>query len=345
MSAGLSDTARELQSDMRRLDRSLKELENEAKKLEKQLHALEPEREPPADERDYAVDLANVASRDLARIAKLVAGMRSLAEPQLAGIDRILANIAVLERYALTQPKLDTAASSSTLASNHANASVAAATAAATVAAAAATPLKSGPPAATASAGSSGPSKVRSKRDAAALSSPPTVAAAAAAAPRTPEPSSDADVHVAKKARPQVAQKGMHSADAPPREGELVAARDARSEGYLLARVLQYLPTKQKYNVEDADPTITSETGRRTFMCGLNEISALRKPDNEYKAGTRVLAMFPETSMFYHAVVVEPPSVNENSKYLVRFEDDEDEDTGQTPHREISPRDVVRAKS
>lgn len=132
----------------------------------------------------------------------------------------------------------------------------------------------------------------------------------------------------------------MHSAEAPPREGELVAARDARNDSFLLAKVLQYLPTKQKYTVEDADPSLESEMNRRTFQCGLNEIFALRKPDNEYRVDSRVYAMFPETSTFYIAKVIEPPSINEHSHYLVRFEDDED-DSGDTPHREIDPRFVT----
>jgi hypothetical protein len=321
----LHDTAREVQSDMRRLDRSLRELEAEFKKLEKHLHTLSDERAggssvgaAHADD-DFVFDQAPLDARAAGRTLKLLATMRSLADTQPAAIEKILANIAVLERHCPPPSAVSSPSSGVTVTAAALPSSASAATAA------------------VAGSSASSGSKTRTKRDAAVLSSP--------APHHTPEPSSDADLHLAKKARSHVGQKGMHSADAPPREGELVAARDARSEGYLLAKVLQYLPTKQKYNVEDADPTISPDTTRRTFMCGLNEISALRKPDNEYKATSRVLAMFPETSMFYHAVVIEPPSVNENSRYLVRFEDDEDEDTGQTPLREISPRDVVRAKS
>jgi hypothetical protein len=314
---------------MRRLDRSLRELEAEFKKLEKHLHTLSDERAggsasaAHADD-DFVFDQAPVDARATVRTLKLLATMRALADAQPAAIEKILANIAVLERHCPPPSAVSSPSSGLTV------------TAAALPSSTSAVANASAAAAVTGSSVSSG-SKARTKRDAAVMSSP--------APHHTPEPSSDADLHLAKKARSHVGQKGMHSADAPPREGELVAARDARSEGYLLAKVLQYLPTKQKYNVEDADPTISPDTTRRTFMCGLNEISALRKPDNEYKATSRVLAMFPETSMFYHAVVIEPPSVNENSRYLVRFEDDEDEDTGQTPLREISPRDVVRAKS
>ena len=73
----------------------------------------------------------------------------------------------------------------------------------------------------------------------------------------------------AKRARPE-AQKGPHAAEhAPPREGERVAARDARNDCFMLARVVQYLPTKLKYLVEDADPTLAPGAARRSFQVHL----------------------------------------------------------------------------
>jgi hypothetical protein len=336
----LQDTARELQSDLRRLDRTLKEVESEAKKLEKHVHSLESHRDAPSDEREYGADVA-CDQRSLARAVKLVAVMRSLAESQVSGVDRILHDIATLERVALARPKPSATGVAVSVLSNNLPSANANTTTATNVG-----PLRSaGVPIAVGAAVPANAAKLaRPKRDAAAISSPNAVpssvshdASAAAYAAAAADPDA---AHAAKKARPHVGQKGMPSAEAPPREGELVAARDARNDSYLLARVLQYLPTKQKYNVEDADPTLESEMGRRTFQCGLNEIVALRKPDNEYRVDVRVYAMFPETSTFYIAKVIEPPSVNVHSHYLVRFEDDED-DSGDTPHREIDPRYVV----
>lgn len=273
--------------------------------------------------------------------------MRTLAESQVVGVDRILNDISILERVALARPKASASGVAVSLLSNNlpsANTSANTNTTTTTNVG----PLRSaGVPIAV---GTAAAAKVaRPKRDASAISSPAAVSTANVVTNISHDSSSvagaagdgaDSANHAAKKARPHVGQKGMHSSEAPPREGELVAARDSRNESYLLAKVLQYLPTKQKYNVEDADPTLESEMGRRTFQCGLNEIVALRKPDNEYRVDSRVYAMFPETSTFYIAKVIEPPSVNVHSHYLVRFEDDED-DSGDTPHREIDPRYVV----
>ena len=111
-SSGAAEHARELQSELRKLDRNMKDVESEAKKLEKHFHSLDPSREwPSSDEAtlSYAVDLT-VDARMLARAAKSVVVMRNLAEQQIAMIDKILSNVTVLERLAESRAPADAAA-------------------------------------------------------------------------------------------------------------------------------------------------------------------------------------------------------------------------------------------
>ena len=71
----------------------------------------------------------------------------------------------------------------------------------------------------------------------------------------------------------------------------------------------------------------------------------MRIPDKEFPAGSPIYAMFPETSTFYEAVVIEPPSVYKNKdQYLVRFDDDQDDD-GETPLRPIDASVIILNKA
>lgn len=60
------------------------------------------------------------------------------------------------------------------------------------------------------------------------------------------------------------------------------------------------------------------------------------------RKNNRVLAVFPETTSFYRAVVVKAPrQAPAHWEVAVRFDDDEDE-TGRVPPRKVPVRFVVR---
>ena len=66
-----------------------------------------------------------------------------------------------------------------------------------------------------------------------------------------------------------------------------------------------------------------------------------------FQKASRVLAIFPETTSFYKAVVSKAPVWRQDrngtsvcSELILKFEDDEDE-TGKTPHRRVPSRYVI----
>ncbi|SAL98106.1 hypothetical protein [Absidia glauca] len=115
--------------------------------------------------------------------------------------------------------------------------------------------------------------------------------------------------------------------------GTLVAARqptqkDARNDEWILARVLQFHPDKNKYHVEDVDRDDFGET--QHYMLLPRQLIPI--PDRndhrpEYPTGRHVLALYPGTTCFYKAIVVVPPSKNKDvvGTYKVQFEDDNNE--------------------
>jgi|SaaInlStandDraft_6_1057023.scaffolds.fasta_scaffold20869_5 hypothetical protein len=106
----------------------------------------------------------------------------------------------------------------------------------------------------------------------------------------------------------------------------IVAARvGAKADGYILATVISYNKLKGKYEVEDADPESTEDDRKRHFVPPKH---VLRLPaeteliDSEYLKGTMVLAMFPQTTTFYPAIVHSVSRKRKNTEYNLRFEGD-----------------------
>lgn len=69
-------------------------------------------------------------------------------------------------------------------------------------------------------------------------------------------------------------------------------------------------------------------------------------PDVKFKAEfaerAAVLALYPQTTCFYRATVVEAPSKNKTGDYLVLFEEEEEQE-GVVPHIAVNPRLVLAA--
>ncbi|KAF9359318.1 SAGA HAT/Core module component [Mortierella sp. AD094] len=113
--------------------------------------------------------------------------------------------------------------------------------------------------------------------------------------------------------------------------GHQVAARTPKDknkvEEWILARVLAYHADKNRYHVEDDE---ADENGEK-MKYQLSARSVIMIADDqedipEFPAGHTVLALYPSTTCFYKAIVVQPPSKNKDYPtplYRIKFDDDE----------------------
>lgn len=91
---------------------------------------------------------------------------------------------------------------------------------------------------------------------------------------------------------------------------------------------------KWKYEVEDVD--VDEVTGqRRRYVFPVKACVEVKVHRPEMPQATEVLALYPGTTCFYTAHVVNPPSRTRRASYIVQFEDD----NGQ--HREVESKFVL----
>lgn len=111
--------------------------------------------------------------------------------------------------------------------------------------------------------------------------------------------------------------------------------------GWILANVLDYDPRSQTYEVQDEDDI------NRVMTLPFGDVRRLEDTCAHLRRGDAVLAVFPETTSFYPALVAKNPksptgSNNSNGwEVVVRFEDDEDE-AGKIAARRVPARFVLR---
>ncbi|KAF9940394.1 SAGA HAT/Core module component [Mortierella alpina] len=106
--------------------------------------------------------------------------------------------------------------------------------------------------------------------------------------------------------------------------GQQVAARTPKDknkvEEWILARVLSYSAEKNKYLVEDDE---ADDYGKKMSVIMIVDD---QESVSEFPAGHTVLALYPSTTCFYKAMVVQPPSKNKDYAtplYRIKFDDDE----------------------
>jgi hypothetical protein len=101
---------------------------------------------------------------------------------------------------------------------------------------------------------------------------------------------------------------------------------------WILGNVLDYNPVSQLYRIQDEDDS------NRIVTLSFHEVKRLEDTAQHLKKGDPVLAVFPETTSFYRAIVAKnprPPIMSNGQGYgygdtyngwevIVRFEDDED---------------------
>ena len=127
----------------------------------------------------------------------------------------------------------------------------------------------------------------------------------------------------------------------PDRTCDIRETRDARALGGLgwgCGSTLSLFPFPFQYDVVDEDdPT-------RVISLPSARVLRLTAPveDGELHKGDQVLAVFPETTSFYRAVISKAPRrcAGGAIECIVKFEDDEDE-SGRTPHRRVHSRFVL----
>ncbi|KAL3772350.1 hypothetical protein ACHAWO_006009 [Cyclotella atomus] len=132
-------------------------------------------------------------------------------------------------------------------------------------------------------------------------------------------------------------------------QGDQVAAKVTRTDengSWILAYVLRYYPESETYDVQDEDDT------SKLIRLPWNHVMRLSNGSEGWlDKGSKVMAIFPETTSFYRAIVSKHPvwtdgkGEGDNGKprvkeVILKFEDDEDQD-GKTPHRRVPSRYVI----
>lgn len=128
----------------------------------------------------------------------------------------------------------------------------------------------------------------------------------------------------------------------PARSGEQVAAKvsqDTEVEGsWILGNVLDFDPNQGIYEVQDEDDV------NRIVHLPITSVKRLEDTSSHLRRSDRVLAVFPETTSFYPAIVAKnpkPPVSGSQWDVIVRFEGDED-DSGKAPPRKVPGRFVLK---
>jgi SAGA-associated factor 29 len=137
-----------------------------------------------------------------------------------------------------------------------------------------------------------------------------------------------------KKSLPEEPQAGKQPAPTGEEEikqGDKVAARvsgpteDNENDMWILASYVKYLADKKKIEVEDEDDD--SNQGKKHYKLNKKCVIALPKvfnPNQIHAKGSQVLAMFPNTTTFYPAIIDREASKQSNNFYGLKFEDDEE---------------------
>mmetsp|Transcript_12701 Transcript_12701/g.16575 ORF Transcript_12701/g.16575 Transcript_12701/m.16575 type:complete len:270 (+) Transcript_12701:165-974(+) len=132
------------------------------------------------------------------------------------------------------------------------------------------------------------------------------------------------------------------------RPGEQVAAKVTRTDengSWILASVQCFYHDTETYDVQDEDDT------SKLIRLPWNHVMRLSTGTEGFEKNANVMAIFPETTSFYRAVVskrpvweLEPGSMTPIVKQLVlKFEDDEI--GGKTPHRRVPSRYIISLPS
>ncbi|XP_023226680.1 SAGA-associated factor 29-like [Centruroides sculpturatus] len=130
--------------------------------------------------------------------------------------------------------------------------------------------------------------------------------------------------------------------------GDMVAALVKAPDGdenWILAEVIQYNHNTNKYEVDDIDEEQKERhflSRRRVVPLPLMRANPETDPEALFSKGTLVMALYPQTTCFYRAVIHEPPK-GAQEEYQVLFEDSSYAD-GYSPPLSVAQRYVIVCK-
>lgn len=130
------------------------------------------------------------------------------------------------------------------------------------------------------------------------------------------------------------------------RPSEQVAAKITRTNengSWILASVQRFYAESETYDVQDED-----DTSKLIRLPWTHVMRLSTGREGCFAKNTKVMAIFPETTSFYRAVVSKDPvwtlkkrtTTPMVKELILKFEDDED-GSGQTPHRRVPARYVI----
>jgi len=138
-------------------------------------------------------------------------------------------------------------------------------------------------------------------------------------------------------------------ADYIAKPNDKVAARVKSSDGeenWILAEVVSWVTATNKYEVDDIDAEEGKErhvlSKRRIVPLPLMKANPETDPDALFQKGTLVMALYPQTTCFYKALVHDPPK-KPQEEYSVLFEDTSYAD-GFSPPLNVPQRYVIMFK-
>jgi len=138
-------------------------------------------------------------------------------------------------------------------------------------------------------------------------------------------------------------------ADYIAKPSDKVAARVKSSDGeenWILAEVVSWVTATNKYEVDDIDAEEGKErhvlSKRRIIPLPLKKANPETDPEALFQKGTLVMALYPQTTCFYKALVHDPPKKPQD-EYSVLFEDTSYAD-GFSPPLNVPQRYVIMFK-
>lgn len=141
---------------------------------------------------------------------------------------------------------------------------------------------------------------------------------------------------------------GSIAGQAGPAPGDMVAALVKgleEEENWILAEVVQFLPTQNKYEVDDIDEEQKDRhvlSKRRIVPLPLMRANPETDKYALFPKGTTVMALYPQTTCFYKAIINTLPHTS-TDEYEVLFEDASYAD-GYSPPLFVAQRYVIANK-